>query len=163
MKRVYSDHIPTTDSSIPSAANLRLVLKDDEHFYVRDDAGIDSPIKTPVTISNDLVGTSHTLVIEDSGVNIDSYSTSPTTISIPPNSSVPFKLNTSLYANRIGSGPVTIQADITVRLNGVLGGSTTLEVQFGQKELRQISIDNWRIFNCCCDNMIHSSSSSSSS
>lgn len=72
----------------------------------------------PVTLwSEDVTGTTHTLVISDQDKVLTTTNGSAVTITIPPDSSVAFELGAMVYFYQEGAGQVTLVAGGGVTLN----------------------------------------------
>lgn len=62
---------------------------------------------------------------------------------IPPNSGVAFTVGDCVPFLRLSSGVATITADVAVTLNGVVGGSCTINTQFQGALVKKVGADSW--------------------
>jgi hypothetical protein len=71
---------------------------------------------------------SYTLALTDSNRAVTMNSGSPTTVTVPPNSSVAFPTGSIVYVSRIGAGTVTLAAGagVTLTKTGNLGANETI-------------------------------------
>lgn len=88
-------------------------------------------------------GTSYTLLTTDVGKTIDMTSLSANTVIVPSDS---FTLYSEIAIAQLGAGTTTVSAANGVLLNGIDGGSTTMNNQFGITAVRNLSADAWIIF-----------------
>lgn len=80
-------------------------------------------------------------------VTIDMTSATANTFTIPTNASVALPIGSSLTVFRSGAGVTTIQATAGVVLNGISGGSKTIDAQYQGVLLQKKATDTWYIFN----------------
>lgn len=102
--------------------------------------GDDNAAAKPST--NQQTGTSYTLVLTDESKIIQTTSSSAVTITIPPNSSVPFDIGTIIGVEQFGTGVVTIAggAGVTIRS---LNGNLDLAGQYATATLRKVNTNEW--------------------
>lgn len=90
---------------------------------------------------------SHTLVLADAGTILEMNSASAQVFTIPPNSSVPFPIGTTVELVRLGAGTVTITPGAGVTLpNSVEGAGTssrTITSQYTSASLYKRATDTW--------------------
>lgn len=86
---------------------------------------------------------SYTCVLADAGKVVTMDNTSSATITIPPNSSVPFPIGTTISIARINSGSVALTAGSGVTLTG----NTASGAMYATEELmcRKRSTDTWLV------------------
>lgn len=104
---------------------------------------------TPILAFNAQTGTSYTTVLSDAIntlVTINNASTA--TVTIPPNSSVPYPVGAVLNIARIGTGAVNIAqgAGVTIVSNGATASAPTARVRYSVLSLVQTSANNWLAF-----------------
>lgn len=93
-------------------------------------------------------GASYTLVYADRGCVIPFTGSSAQNLTVPPNSSVPFKAGARIGVMWLGAGSVTLVPGAGVTLN-VPGGSLVLAGQYAIVWLTQTStLDTWDIEGC---------------
>lgn len=85
---------------------------------------------------------SYTLALSDSGNVVEMNSTGANTLTVPPNSSVPFPIGTMIGVDQIGSGKTTIApgSGVTIRSAGSL---MALKEQYSSATLRKRATDEW--------------------
>lgn len=93
-------------------------------------------------IPNYQTGTSYTLVLTDAGKSIDMNNSSANTLTVPPNSSVAFPVNTMIYVNQRGTGQTTIAAGSGVTINTPDG--LKIRKQWAMAALIKEDTDVWR-------------------
>lgn len=93
----------------------------------------------PTLLVPNVQTSSYTLVASDSIKVVEMNSTSATTVTIPPNSSVPFEIGTVINVFRANTGAVTISpgAGVTLRNSGGIGD------QYGEVSLRKRATNEW--------------------
>ena len=104
--------------------------------------------KTPTIADNpnDQTGTAYTLQLSDAGKTVYMNNSSTNTVTIPPESSVDFSLNTLIVVLQEGVGASTVQGGTGVTVNGTSGGSETLSGQYQACQLIKRGTDEWIVF-----------------
>lgn len=101
----------------------------------------------PLTTINSQAG-NYTLALSDyRNVVIEMTSASANTLTIPTNASVAFPNGATITAYRYGTGVTTIQATTGVILNGVSGGSKTIDATYQAVLLIKRATNEWVAFN----------------
>ena len=85
-------------------------------------------------------GTSYTLAITDSFVTLNN--SSAITLTVPPNSSVPFPIGSTIYIAQLGAGQVTVAGGSGVTVHSALSGSA-IAAQYQTARLTQTSTNTW--------------------
>lgn len=93
---------------------------------------------------NDQTGTSYTLALTDKGKDVRCTNAAAVTLTIPPNSSVAFPVNSWLLFSQGGAGAVTATAGAGVTLRAPNGAATT--AQYDARGLEKIGADEWRVW-----------------
>lgn len=88
------------------------------------------------------VTSNYTLVAEDEDKLIELNSASAISLTVPPNSSVPFAVGTVVLVTQYGAGTGSIVAGSGVTIRSV-GGALTLSAQYAGASLIKISTDEW--------------------
>ncbi|PQO22063.1 hypothetical protein C2I36_15065 [Rhodobacteraceae bacterium WD3A24] len=86
---------------------------------------------------------SRTLALADAGAIIEMTSGSANTVTIPAEASVDFPVGALVNISQVGAGTTTIAGDTGVTLNGVGGGSCTIDAQWGGAGLYKRAADAW--------------------
>lgn len=94
-------------------------------------------------IVNGLGVTSYTLVLGDAGNLIITGQSSPVTITIPPNSSVAFPVNTQIDVAQRGAGKVTFAPGAGVTINNT---NKSIAAQYAGVTLIKEATDTWTIY-----------------
>jgi len=96
------------------------------------------------SIGINVVTGSYTLQLSDAGKLVQINSSSASTVTIPPNSSVPFRTGTRIAIQQYGTGSVTIQAGtgVTLRDPNSMASMTT---QYDLRVILKIGSDEWVI------------------
>ena len=92
-----------------------------------------------------LTATAHTLELTDTGSILETTGASSVTVTIPDEATVPFEIGTLINVTQIGAGVATITAAAGVTLNGITGGSVTLDGQWSGAALTKRGADAWII------------------
>jgi hypothetical protein len=92
-----------------------------------------------------VAGTTDTLVYADMGGVVEFQSGSATTCTVPPNSSVPYPVDTIINLMQYGAGQVTIAAGAGVTIRAA-GSRLKLTGQYSAASLRKRSTDEWWLF-----------------
>jgi len=87
----------------------------------------------------------HTLELADIHSHIICNSGSAFTVTIPLNATVAFPVGTMINITTKGTGVITIDAVAGVTLNGVDGGNTQIQGQWGAVSLWKDTTDGWII------------------
>lgn len=93
---------------------------------------------------NDQTGTAYTLVLADAGKDVRCTNAAAITLTVPPNSSVPFPVGTMIPFSQGGAGAVTATAGTGVTINAANGAATT--VQYDARVLEKVGTDTWRVW-----------------
>jgi hypothetical protein len=103
---------------------------------------------TPVLALNAQSGTTYTAALSDS-VNtlVTTSNTSAITITIPPNSSVPFPVGSVLNITQLGTGQITVVggAGVTVVSTGATTSQPKTRARYSGLSAIETSNDNWLI------------------
>lgn len=94
---------------------------------------------------NTQVGTAYTLVLGDGGKTISMDNASANTLTIPPESSVDFEVDTEIFPIQLGAGNTTVEGDTGVTVNGVVGGSVSLGGQNSRGYILKKGVDDWLV------------------
>lgn len=92
-----------------------------------------------------LTGTTHVLELIDTGSILETTGASPVTVTIPSEASVAFEIGALINITQVGSGVATVHADAGVSLNGVVGGSVSLDGPWSGAALSKRGADAWVI------------------
>ena len=92
---------------------------------------------------NNQTGTGYTLVITDKSKTVWMKNAAANVLTIPPNASVAFPVNTTLIVMMEGLGLTSITAASGVTLNGVVAGSGFIDGQYSGATLVQRAINDW--------------------
>jgi hypothetical protein len=96
-----------------------------------------------------VTGTTDTFVLADSDNKLITYSsTSPTTITIPPNSSVAFPIGSIVNVIKIGAtGTITISqgAGVTIASAGAVSTAPTITTAFKAASCIKVGTDSWYV------------------
>ena len=84
---------------------------------------------------------SYTLVTNDQGGMITVNSASATTVTVPPNSTVPLATGTTLIVAQLNTGQVTIGQGAGVTVNGTPGRK--LRTRYSAATLVKLDTDSW--------------------
>lgn len=86
--------------------------------------------------------TAYTFVIQDAGQLVEMNNASPCILTIPPNSTAPFQLGTSIQVAQYGAGQITIApgAGVTLRSKN---GLTRLNTQYSVATIVQRALNEW--------------------
>lgn len=93
---------------------------------------------------NAQTGTTYTLVLADAGKDIQVTNAAAITVTIPPNSSVAFAINTCICISQWGAGTITIAAGAGVTLVDAFGATTS--AQYDGRVIQKVATDTWRIW-----------------
>lgn len=88
-------------------------------------------------------GTTYTPVLDDAGKNVRCTNSSPITITIPPNSSVAFPVNTVIYFSQGGTGQLSLVAGVGVTVNESSPLTGTLKGQW--RAAIKVATNEWDI------------------
>lgn len=91
---------------------------------------------------NAQTGTTHTLVLGDSGQLVTLSNASAITLTVPTNASVAFATNTEIDLAQLGAGQVTIAAAGGVTINSY-GGNPKLTGQYAGATLKKTGTNTW--------------------
>lgn len=92
-----------------------------------------------------VAGTTDTLVYADMGGVVEFQNGAATTCTVPPNSSVPYPVDTIINLMQYGAGQVTVAAGagVTIRSDGA---KLKLRTQYSAASLRKRATDEWWLF-----------------
>lgn len=101
--------------------------------------------------TNAQTGTSYTTVLGDAGNMITMNNASASTLTIPPNSSVAYPLGTTICAQQIGAGTVTLShgAGVTFMDTCSTPAAPIFAAQYATLCLMQTVIDTWTVVGNC--------------
>lgn len=101
--------------------------------------GLDAALKT--LTPNNQTGTAYTLVLADAGKRVDMANAAANTLTVPPNSSVAFPVDTIIFVSQGGAGATDIAAGAGVTVNTNEG----LKVggQYRMVSLVKTATDTW--------------------
>ena len=124
---------------VSTAASAATGTATDEALRVADAAAVYAPVKRNTrTIS----GTTDTLVLADAGRLIYSSNGGATTITVPPNSSVAFPIDTQIDFIQSGAGKATLAQGSGVTINSV-SSNKALGAQYAGASLVKTGTDTW--------------------
>jgi hypothetical protein len=86
-------------------------------------------------------GTSYTLLSTDAGKVVTMTNASASTLTVPPNSSVPFPVGTVIEGAQLGAGQVTLTPGSGVTINGTPGLKT--RAQYSDFRLLKTATNTW--------------------
>jgi hypothetical protein len=104
---------------------------------------------TPVLAMNNQTGTSYTTVLADAiNTLITVTNASTCTVTIPPNSSVPYPVGAVINLSRLGTGAVNLAqgAGVTIVSSGAVPSAPGLRVRYSTVSLVQTSANTWLAF-----------------
>jgi hypothetical protein len=84
----------------------------------------------------------YTLVLTDAGKAVEMSNASGRTITVPPNASVAFPVDTVIEVVRMGAGTVTLVPGAAVTIRSA-GGLLDISAQYAGATLRQRAADEW--------------------
>lgn len=88
----------------------------------------------------------YTFVASDVNRVVPRSNASAQTITVPPNSQVPFPVDTILTVQQTGAGALTIVAGAGVTLNKLSTQTLVAAGQYAMIQLRQTAVDVWTVF-----------------
>jgi hypothetical protein len=91
---------------------------------------------------NSQTGTTYTLAITDAGDVIERNNAAANTVTIPPNSSVPFPIGTVVFFRQMGAGATTVAAGAGVTIRS-RGGALVLGGQYAEASASKRATDEW--------------------
>ena len=86
-------------------------------------------------------GTAYTLVIADAGKRVAMSNAASNVVTVPPNSAVPFQVNTMLFVSQDGAGSTSIAAGVGVTVNSADG--LKIGGQYKMASLIKTATDTW--------------------
>ena len=95
---------------------------------------------------NNQTGTAYTLVLTDSQKRLTMNNASANAVTVPPNSSVAFPINSVLPVFQLGAGRTSFVAGAGVTINSLLG-SLKVAGRYGHSVLVKTAADVWSLFN----------------
>jgi hypothetical protein len=95
---------------------------------------------------NNQTGTAYTLVLTDSQKRLTMNNGSANSVTVPPNSSVAFPINSVLPVFQLGVGRTSFVAGAGVTINSLLG-SLKIAGRYGHSVLVKTAADVWSLFN----------------
>ena len=127
-----------TDTTYTAGNGLQLNA---EEFSINEDV-----VSTKVRTRNAQTGTAYTLALTDAGNVVTMNNAAANTLEIPLNATVAFLTDTQIDTGMLGAGVTTIDAVAGATLNGIDGGSCTIQAQYGAATLVKIGTDAWWVF-----------------
>lgn len=108
------------------------------------ETGVTTTFSVATTINgvNDQTGTTYTLGGADAGKLVRCDNASAITVTVPPNASVPFAVNTFIFVEQKNAGVVTLAPGGGVTLNSLSGNFSTVG-QFDARALIKTGTDEW--------------------
>lgn len=103
--------------------------------------GPQGPAGGVIPTINPQVGTAYTLVLADQDNIVELLNAAAITLTVPPNSAVPFGLRHSIVLMQTGAGQVTIAAGAGVTINSTPG--LKIAAQWGAVTLFKRATDLW--------------------
>ncbi|MEM8564925.1 MAG: hypothetical protein AAGF85_00595 [Bacteroidota bacterium] len=103
--------------------------------YLNSDNSSDTSRKT----------SSHVLELADEGNLVDMNVSSANTVTVPPNSSVPFPLDSEIALSQYGAGQTSIVAGSGVTIRSA-DGALNLRTRYSGATLKKIGTDEWYLF-----------------
>lgn len=88
-------------------------------------------------------GTTDTLMWDDQGGYVRCTSSSPVTVTVPPNASAPYPPKTCIAVRQAGTGLVTVAAGSGVTVNPKFGGALALAGQYDLVQLLKVGANEW--------------------
>ena len=101
-------------------------------------------IKLPLQI-NSQTGTSYTLVLSDPEKVIEMDNVNPITLTVPPNSSVPFPIGTQIMITQIGTGYIDVQPGSGVTIDVHIDFILRTNGQYACAAIYKRSTNRWAI------------------
>lgn len=98
--------------------------------------------KVPV---NAQTGTAYTLVIDDAGKEVRMTNAAANTVTIPPNASIPFAIDTVIAVKMNGAGSTTIAAGAGVTITKPASRSLTISAQGEYAMLKKEATNTWSV------------------
>jgi len=106
-------------------------------------SGVSTTFLIPQLSVNNQTGTTYTTVLSDAGKWVTSNNASAVTITIPPNSSVAYPVNSYISFGNYGAGKLTIAPGSGVTINGTDANRSF--VQHADGYIRKTGTDTWVI------------------
>lgn len=97
--------------------------------------------QTQVAQVNTQTGTTYTLVLTDAGKVVEMNNAASNTLTIPPNSSVAFPINTVIEVHQYGAGATSVAQGSGVTLRP--SSPQTVTGQYRSMRLRKRATDEW--------------------
>lgn len=90
---------------------------------------------------------SATLAITHTGkfINCD-HATVAISVTVPPDSSVAFPVNTEIHIRQKGDASVTVAAGVGVTINKPASQTSTVKEKYGVVTLKKMAADTWALF-----------------
>jgi len=95
--------------------------------------------------SRSFSGTTDTLLLKDAGGTVRSTGASAAVITVPPNSSVAFPVDTVINLEQYGAGQVSVAAGVGVTIRSS-GSKLKISGQYSAAALHKIGTDEWMLF-----------------
>ena len=105
-----------------------------------------SGVTIPPLNFNNQTGTTYTLNSYDARGLVVMNNASANTVTVPPNSSVPFQVGDAIAIEQGGAGKTTIAAGSGVTLNYLSTLTTSIVGQYGVAQLVKTGTDTWTLF-----------------
>lgn len=113
-------------------------------YNIASEAYVDTAQKQVASIPAARTTASETLALTDAGALVRMSSGSPQTLTVPPNSTVAFPVNTVIDVAQMGAGQVTIAAGAGVTLRAK-GGALKCVSQYSSATLVKIATNEWLV------------------
>lgn len=139
------DGAPGTEAWVflPPQPGWQVWVSDEaRHLRFTGGAWVEVPRPGVVPIRT-LTGTAHVLELSDTGSILETTGSSAVTLTIPPETTVPFETGTLINVTQVGTGGTTVAAAPGVALNGVTGGAVALDGQWAGAALVKRSANAW--------------------
>ncbi len=106
-----TDDITTNATGAISGLKLRTILANIVDSFIHNEQ------QSQILGINSQTGTSYTLVLGDAGKLVEMSNAAANTLTVPPNSSVAFPVNTKIDVSQMGAGATTIAqgSGVTIR------------------------------------------------
>jgi hypothetical protein len=96
----------------------------------------------PSLVTLNAQSASYTLAITDAGQLVGISNASANTLTVPPNSSVPFAIGTMILVRQVGAGTTTVTAGAGVTIHS-RGALVALAGQYAYATLVKVASDTW--------------------
>ena len=113
-------------------------------YNIASEAYVDTAQKQVASIPAARTTASETLALSDAGALVQMNSGSAQALTVPPNSSVAFPVNTVIDIVQAGAGQVTLTAGVGVTLNAK-GGALLFASQWSTATIIKTATDTWLV------------------